>query len=93
MCDLWMEGDGLRWYLQTCPWALINNPAVAEVVTCFKWFDKGQLTVRYPNPPLILLDAITSFENGYNGGRADLWEREANERKTSRGQNEISPNF
>lgn len=82
MCDLWRDADDLRWFLQTCPWHLINSPAIEEVMNCYKWFSQNQLSIRYPDAPLILLDAVSAFDNGFQGGRSELWERESNDRRS-----------
>lgn len=68
-------------FLQSCPWALVNSDAVAEVSSAAKWFEKGQLETKYPNPPTLLLNAVEAFDNGINRGQNDRFERERRERE------------
>jgi hypothetical protein len=68
-------------FLQSCPWALVNSDAVSEVASAAKWFDKNQLETKYPNPPASLLEAVEAYDNGYNRGQHDRFERERKERE------------
>lgn len=81
LLDLWRDSDGLQWFMQTCPWALLTAPAVHEVFTAHKWFDKGQLKTRYPNPGVALLRAIETYDNGLNRGQCDKIERDRKKTK------------
>lgn len=72
---LWHDADGTQWFLNTCPWPLLTAPALIEVHTAHKFFDKGQLLARYPNPPLALVKALEEYDNGLNRGQSDRLER------------------
>ena len=68
--------------MHTCPWALLTAPAVVEVFTAHKWFDKGQLKTRYPMPPVALVKAIEAYDNGLNRGQCDKIERDSKKTQT-----------
>jgi hypothetical protein len=78
LCDLYEDGQWRRWYLQSCPWALLESPDVREVSEAHRWWKQGQLIIRYPNPPAVLLRAIDDFESGSNRGQHDKFERNKN---------------
>ena len=70
------DADGRALFLQTCPWALLNSPAVGEVYQAHAHWSKSQLALWEPNPTVQLMEAIIAFENGLNRGQLDKIKRE-----------------
>jgi len=52
-----------------------------EVSDAWRWWDKGQLSTRYVDPPVSLLDAVSQFDRGSNAGQADKMKRQLAEQK------------
>ena len=68
--------DGRDLYLQTCPWALLNSPAVTEVYQAHAHWSKSQLALWEPNPSVQLMAAVIAFDNGLEKGRYDKIKRD-----------------
>jgi hypothetical protein len=75
VCDLTMA-EGLT----TCPLYYARLDWVGDVVRLRRWFLKGQLHLRVPHPPAVLVDAIDCIEDSV--AMREAWEvdRAVNER-------------
>lgn len=77
---------GRVWFLDSCPFALLQSPATEQVMEAHIWWEKGQLGIRYPaGIPLIMIRAIRDYELGRKRGEYDKAERERNKIKASSG--------
>lgn len=60
-----------------CPDYLKISPAVQEVWTSYRWFDKGIIEPRLKNGyPLIMSRAVSDLDSGYQHGQAERFDEE-----------------
>ena len=79
------SSNGWRWFLHSCPFALLLSPAVGEVLDAYRWWEKSQLQIRYPaGIPTILARALLDFDNGKSKGEYDRHQREKRKAKNNR---------
>lgn len=80
------ESNGLKYFLHSCPFALLFAPATAQVMEAHAWWEKGQLGIRYPaGIPITLSRAIMDYEHGRIKGDNDRYERERRQRQAGHG--------
>lgn len=58
--------------IEGCPYRCLRDPLVAATVQAWSWWEKGQLEVYAPDPPAVLVEALTIYE--HERARSESWE-------------------
>ena len=79
-------GESKPLFLHCCPWWLMKQSGVAEVLDFAFWAEKESLGVFYnsKNTPVILRDAFKVFDGGKASGQDEWMRNEERKRETSR---------
>ena len=61
-----------RTYINVCPYWLVSREDVLEARSALVWFNKSQLTVKYPHVTTELIAAVEETSAGDNLGESEI---------------------
>jgi hypothetical protein len=59
------------WRIESCPWEAFHDPFSIEIFEASNWFEKNQLSIFWPRPLRLYVEALGFYQSVLNHIRSE----------------------